>query len=65
MEDTVGVEVEVIDAVVPQQPFEEVAGQERQLSLREPGEHRDLVWVLLHGVRIPYSGSPHVNFLLP
>jgi hypothetical protein len=29
MEDTVGVEVEVLDAVVPQQPFEEVAGRER------------------------------------
>jgi hypothetical protein len=29
VEDTVGVEVEVLDAVVPQQPLEEVAGRER------------------------------------
>jgi hypothetical protein len=29
VEDTVGVEVEVLDAIVPQQPFEEVAGRER------------------------------------
>jgi hypothetical protein len=40
MEDTVGVEVEVLDAVVPQQPFEEVAGRERHPSLCEPGEIR-------------------------
>jgi hypothetical protein len=50
VKDTVGVEVEVLDAVVPQQPLEEVAGWERQSALREPGEHRDLVRVLLHGV---------------
>jgi hypothetical protein len=30
VEDTVGVEVEVLDAVVPQQPLEEVAGRKRQ-----------------------------------
>jgi hypothetical protein len=65
VEDTVGVEVEVLDAVVPQQPFEEVAGREGQSALREPGEHRDLVWILLHEVRIPYRGSPHVHLLLP
>jgi hypothetical protein len=29
VEDTVGVEVEVFDVVVPQQPLEEVAGQKR------------------------------------
>jgi hypothetical protein len=29
VEDTVGVEVEVLDAVVPQQPLEEVAGRKR------------------------------------
>jgi hypothetical protein len=28
VEDTVGVEVDVLDAVVPQQPLEEVAGRE-------------------------------------
>jgi hypothetical protein len=30
VEDTIGVEVEVLDAVVPQQPLEEVAGRKRQ-----------------------------------
>jgi hypothetical protein len=50
VEDTVGVEVEVLDVVVPQQPLEKVAGRERQPSLREPGEHRDLVRAFLHGV---------------
>jgi hypothetical protein len=29
VEDTVGVEVEVLDAVVPHEPFEEVARRER------------------------------------
>jgi hypothetical protein len=53
MEDTVGVEVEVLDAVVPQQPLEEVARRERQSALREPGELRNLIRVLLHGVRVP------------
>jgi hypothetical protein len=43
MEDTIGIEVEVLDAVVPQQLFEEVAGREGQSALREPGEHRNLI----------------------
>jgi hypothetical protein len=38
VEDTVGVEVEVLDAVVPQQPLEEVARREGQSALREPGD---------------------------
>jgi hypothetical protein len=50
---TVGVEVEVLDAVVPQEAFEEVARWKRESALREAREHRDLVFALLHGVRIP------------
>jgi hypothetical protein len=65
VEDTVGVEVEVLDAVVLQQPLVEVAGWERESALREPGEHRDLDRVLLHGLRTPCRGSPHVHLLLP
>jgi hypothetical protein len=65
VEDTVGVEVEVLDAVVLQKPLEEIAGRERQPSLREPHEHGDLVRVLLHGIRISRSGTPHIDFLLP
>jgi hypothetical protein len=60
VEDTIGVEVEVLDAVVPQQPLEEVVGRERQSALREPREHRDFIWILLHGVRIPY-GALHIS----
>jgi hypothetical protein len=57
VEDTVGVEVEVLDAVVPQLPLEEVARRERQSVLREPCKHQDLVRIFLHGVRIPGGGS--------
>jgi hypothetical protein len=59
-----GVEVEVLDAVVPHEPLEENARRERKLALCEPREHRDLIFILLHRVRIPSGGSPHVNFLL-
>jgi hypothetical protein len=65
VEDTVGVEVEVLDAVVLQKPLEEISCQERQPSLRESCEHGDLVWVLLHGIWISRSGMPHIDFLLP
>jgi hypothetical protein len=40
VEDTVGVEVEELDAVVPHEPLEEVARRERQSALREPREHK-------------------------
>jgi hypothetical protein len=65
VEDTVGVEVEVLDAVVLQEPLEEIARWERQPSLREPREHGDLIWILLHGIRISRGGTPHIDFLLP
>jgi hypothetical protein len=64
VENTFGVEVEVLDAVVPYEPLEEVARRERKLALREPREHQDLICILLHGVRIPDGGPPHVYFLL-
>jgi hypothetical protein len=65
VEDTVGVEVEVLDVVVLQEPLEEIACWERQPSLRELCEHGDLIWILLHGIRISRSGTPHIDFLLP
>jgi hypothetical protein len=64
VEDTVGVKVEVLDVVVLQEPLEEIACWERQPSLRESREHGDLIWILLHGIRISCSGMPHINFLL-
>jgi hypothetical protein len=51
VEDTV--EVEVLDAIVLQEPLEEIACRERQPALRESREHGDLVWILLHGIRSP------------
>jgi hypothetical protein len=53
VENTVGVEVELLDAVVPHEPLEEVARRERKPALREVREHRDLVFALLHRVWIP------------
>jgi hypothetical protein len=38
VENIVGVEVEVLDAVVPHEPLEEVARRERKSALREPRE---------------------------
>jgi hypothetical protein len=65
VEDTVGVEVEVLDAIVLQEPLEEITCWERQPSLRESREHGDLIWILLHGIWISRSGTPHIDFLLP
>jgi hypothetical protein len=64
MENTVRVEVEVLDAVVPQKALEEVARRERETALREAHEHRDLVFGFLHRVRIPGGSSPHIHLLL-
>jgi hypothetical protein len=57
VEDTVGVEVEVLDAIVPQEPLEEVARRERQSALCELREHRDLFQVFSTGY-----GSPAAAF---
>jgi hypothetical protein len=65
MENTIGVEVEVLDAVVPHEPLEEAARREREPAFRESREHRDLVLTLLHRVWIPGGGPPHVHLLLP
>jgi hypothetical protein len=43
IEDTVGVEVEVLDAVVPHKPLKEIARRKRKSALREPREHWDLI----------------------
>jgi hypothetical protein len=62
VEDTVGVKVQVLDAVVLQEPLEEIARWERQPSLRESREHGDLIGILLHGIWISRSSTPHINF---
>jgi hypothetical protein len=52
VEDTVRVEVEVLDAIVPEHPLEEVASRQCRSTLHEPCEHPNLIWVLLYRVRI-------------
>jgi hypothetical protein len=64
MENTVRVEIEVLNSVVPKEAFEEVAGRKRESALRETREHRDLVLSFLHWVRISGGGSPHIHLLL-
>jgi hypothetical protein len=48
VEDTIGVEIEVLNTVVLQEPLEEVARWESQPALHEPREHRDLMQIFLH-----------------
>jgi hypothetical protein len=38
MENTVGIEVQVLNSVVPEEAFEEVAGRKRESTLREARE---------------------------
>jgi hypothetical protein len=64
MENTVGVEVEVLNVVVPQEAFEEIACRQCESALREAREHWDLIFALLHGVRVPGGGPPTVHLLL-
>jgi hypothetical protein len=63
MENTIRVEIEVLNSVVPEEAFEEVAGRKCESTLRETHEHRNLVLTLLHGVRVPGGGSPTVHLL--
>jgi hypothetical protein len=65
MEDSIGVQVEVLDTVIAEKTFEEVARRKSQPALYESGEHRDLVGVLLHRIRIPGGGTPHVHLFFP
>jgi hypothetical protein len=43
MEDVVEIKVQVLDAVVPEETFEEVAGWDCLSTLCEPGKHRNLI----------------------
>jgi hypothetical protein len=57
VENTVRIQIEVLDSVVPEQALEEVTGGQCQSTLRELGEHRDLVWILLHWIWISRGGA--------
>jgi hypothetical protein len=50
---TIGIEVEVLDAVVPHEPLEEVASREREPALHESREHWDLVFIFSIGYGSP------------
>jgi uridylate kinase len=65
VEDAVGVEIEVLNTIILQEPLEEVACWESQPALHESREHRDLIRILLHRVWISRGGAPHVDLLLP
>jgi hypothetical protein len=54
------VQVQVLDIIVLEETLEEVAHWECQSALHEPGEHRDLVGVLLHRVRLP-AAARHIS----
>jgi hypothetical protein len=57
MEDSIWVQVEVLDTIIVEKTFEEVARWESQPALHESHEHRDLVGVLLHRVRVSRGGE--------
>jgi hypothetical protein len=58
MEDVIGVEIQVLDVIVPEHSFEEFTSGECQSTLQEPGEHQNFVQVLLHWIRIVGGGAP-------
>jgi hypothetical protein len=64
VEDPIGVEIEVLDVVVLEKSLEEVAGRQCESTLHKPREHRNLVWVLLHHLRVSSGSAPQIHFLL-
>jgi hypothetical protein len=60
MENAVRVEIEVLNFVVPEEAFEEVAGRKRKTALREAREHRDLVFSFSIGYGSP-AAALHIS----
>jgi hypothetical protein len=58
VENTVGIQIQVLDVVVPEKTFEEVTGGQRKSTLRESGGHRNLIWIFLHQTRVARGGAP-------
>jgi hypothetical protein len=65
MKNTVGVQIQVLDSIVPEETLEEIASREREPALHEPRKHWNLVFGFLHRIWISGGGPPHVNLLLP
>jgi hypothetical protein len=64
MENSIGVQVKVLDTIIVKKTFEEVACRKSQPALHESGEHRVLVRIFLHRIWISRGGTPHIHLLL-
>jgi hypothetical protein len=64
MENSIGVQVKVLDTIIVKKTFEEVACRKSQPVLHESGEHRVLVRIFLHRIWISRGGTPHIHLLL-
>jgi hypothetical protein len=64
VEDTIRVEVEVLDPIVPEHPLEEVARREGKSTLHKSRKHWDLVRILLHQIQISSGDTPQIHLLL-
>jgi hypothetical protein len=58
VENTVGIQIQVLAAIVPEKTFEEITSEERLSTLRESGEHWNLIWIFLHQIRVARGGAP-------
>jgi hypothetical protein len=58
VEDPVGIDIQVLNTIVPEHSFEELTCGECQSTLYEPGEHWDFIRILLHQVRITGGSVP-------
>jgi hypothetical protein len=63
VEDIVGVEVEVLDPIVPEHPLEEVARRQCESALHRSCKHWDLIRIFLHRVWIPGGDAPKIHLL--
>jgi hypothetical protein len=60
MEDSIGVQVEVLDTVIVEKTFEEVAHRKSQPALHESGEHRDFIGFFSIGYGSP-AAARHIS----
>jgi hypothetical protein len=63
VKDTIGIKIQVLDVVVPEKTFEEITGGECESTLHESGEHWNLIWILLRGIRVASGGAPQIHLL--
>jgi hypothetical protein len=64
VENTIGIQIEVLIVIVLEHAFKEVIGGQCQSTLHELGEHGDLVRILLHWMRVTRGGAPQIHFFL-